>query len=249
MTSSALVPADWQLPEEILRRLGDKPGRQRAMVAGGHLLLILHAPPRAEERERAGRLFWRNDAGEWRSSHHGEGPEAVNRHLEDYHRIVVDYDHAEDNLKDVEALRRVLEGLVPLQRATRNQHQALQDARRWVADDRQLINLRDRAYELERSAEILCQDVKNSFEFLETRQGEAQAQAAHEMSLAAHRLNLLVAFFFPLATLCTVFGMDLKHNLEEYLPAPKAFLTVVGSGLGLGVLLAAMIFKQRRSGR
>ena len=246
MPFSALVPASWQLPPDIQQRLGDRPSRQRAMVAGGHLLLILHAPPKAEERERAGRLFWRNATGEWQSTHHGAGPEALNKHLDEYDKILIHYDHAEDNFKDVETLRQVLDGLVPLQRSTRNQHQALQDARKWVGDDRHLINVRDRAYELERSAEIIYQDVKNNLEFVTARQGEEQANSAHEMSVAAHRLNLLVAFFFPLATLCTLFGMELKNGLEEALPPPRAFFTIVGLGLLLGFILATVLFRKSR---
>jgi hypothetical protein len=61
------------------------------------------------------------------------------------------------------------------------------------------------------------------------------------MAVAAHRLNMLVAFFFPVATLATVFGMGLDHRLEKYLAPPFAFLAVILVGLALGGLLAAML--------
>jgi len=45
------VPTNWGLPEEIKRRFGLKgAGHQRAMIAEGHLLLILHELP-LEKRE------------------------------------------------------------------------------------------------------------------------------------------------------------------------------------------------------
>lgn len=53
----SLLPANWQLPEEIRNRIGNRAGRQRAMSYDGHLLLVLHAPPASEETERQGRFI------------------------------------------------------------------------------------------------------------------------------------------------------------------------------------------------
>src|SRR5258705_279200 len=58
------LPPDWQLPATFVQRLGDNAGRQRAMSADGHLLLVLHEPPAAGAPERTGRAFWRDPAGE-----------------------------------------------------------------------------------------------------------------------------------------------------------------------------------------
>ena len=54
------LPPDWQLPEAISRRLGDKVGRQRLMATEGHLLFVLHEPPKPGEAERIGRPIWRH---------------------------------------------------------------------------------------------------------------------------------------------------------------------------------------------
>ena len=62
------LPPSWELPAEIRSRLGEKLGRQRAMSAAGHLLLILHAPPRADENERLGHVYWRKPDGTWQST-------------------------------------------------------------------------------------------------------------------------------------------------------------------------------------
>jgi len=71
---------------------------------------------------------------------------------------------------------------------------------------------------------------------------EEQAVNAHQMAVQSHRLNLLVAFFFPLATLVAIFGSEMKHGLEEYLPHPYyLFYIVTGVGLVLGGLLAGWL--------
>ncbi len=47
------LPSSWQLPEEIRQRFGLKSaGKQRAMLADGHLLLVLHRAPRKGETTR-----------------------------------------------------------------------------------------------------------------------------------------------------------------------------------------------------
>src|SRR5437764_1312400 len=51
------LPPDWQLPAAFAQRLGDNAGRQRAMSADGHLLLVLHEPPAAGAPERPGRAY------------------------------------------------------------------------------------------------------------------------------------------------------------------------------------------------
>ena len=62
----SLLPLSWQVPDEFHRRLGDQPGRQRTMKADGHLLVILHAPPKPDVAEREGRFFWRDARSEER---------------------------------------------------------------------------------------------------------------------------------------------------------------------------------------
>ncbi len=56
-TESTLLPSDWNVPAVFRQRLGESAGRQRVMAADGHLLLVLHAPPGADEAGRRGRFF------------------------------------------------------------------------------------------------------------------------------------------------------------------------------------------------
>ena len=61
------------------------------------------------------------------------------------------------------------------------------------------------------------------------------------MARAAHRLNVLVALFFPLATLCAV----LSVNLDESLARPAELSLLVVGGLAFGALLAAFVTRRR----
>lgn len=73
MSTSSLLPSAWDLPPVFRDRLGSHPGRQRAMFADGHLLLILHEPPKPDVNERLGCFFWRHPDGTWSSSGLGVG--------------------------------------------------------------------------------------------------------------------------------------------------------------------------------
>jgi hypothetical protein len=45
-----------------------------------------------------------------------------------------------------------------------------------------------------------------------------------------------------------VFGTTLSHPLEQWIPPPYAFLTVVATGLMLGCLLAAYLLSLSQTG-
>lgn len=237
MKATALIPPDWELPAAIVSRLGDRAGRQRTMVAEGHLLLVLHAPPEHAERQRRARLFWRNPDGEWRSTHHGNDEKALGKHLAEFDRLLENFNRAED-LGDVELLRRTLENTIPVQRAVAHLHQALQDARQAMPDDRLLINYRDQAYDMERTADIVLQDVRHDLEFAAARHEEQQTAAAHQMSIAAHRLNVMAAFFFPLATISAVMGMNFVPDFKDTISPLVLLGIIVGASLVIGAIIA-----------
>jgi hypothetical protein len=239
----SVLPATWDLPAEFRQRVGEKAGRQRAMVADGHLLLVLHRPPRGNDNERAGRFLWRKPDASWQSSDLGSGAAVLTRHLSEYTELVEQFGHEEDEAVAIAEYFNVLDGMTPVHRAIRNLHAALQDAREKIPGDRDLINARDRAYELERNADLLISDVHNALEFVRARKAEEQAVMSHQMAISAHRLNMLAAFFFPIAALTAIFGTNLTHPLEHYLAPPKAFFAVIGTGVLLGGLLAAYLIR------
>ena len=248
MSMNSVLPAVWNVPEQIRARLGEQAGRQRAMSADGHLVIVLHAPPGPEDDQRVGRYFWRNPEGQWSSDAFGGGPNALNRHLQEYGRRLDELEQQDLEASSAREYFVVLAQLTPIQRASRNMHQALQQAREMCPEDRLLINCRDRAYEIERRAELLQADVKSTLDLAIAIRAEEQAEAGRRMSQAAHRLNILAAFFFPIATLSAVFGVNLTHGFEqEY--APYAFFAVLGVGLLLGFVITAFITLDRETKR
>ncbi|RCS56182.1 hypothetical protein DTL42_00200 [Bremerella cremea] len=236
MSNASILPLSWEVPEIFRLRLGDGPGRQRVMQADGHVLLVTHRPPRQGERVRSGRYFWRTPEGKWISSDLGQGPNAMLKHLEEYTTEVNKLEKAEADAQSSEDYFRVISELSPLLRATRNLHSTLQKARELIGNDRAAINYRDRAYELERSAELLFNEAKNELDFLIAQRTEQQAASSHRMAISAHRLNVMAAFFFPVVTLATIFGTSMRHGLET-LSWPFPFLTMVFVGILLGVML------------
>ena len=211
------------------------------MFAEGHLLLVLHAPPKKDEPDRKGRLFWRKPDGTWLSNELGGGPAALAKHLNEYADIIERMDRQEDVAWSVDEYYSILDAMGPIQRSARNMHATLQEARKLASSDRDLINFRDRAYDVERTSELLYSDIRHALEFAVAKKSEEQAVAAHQMAIQSHRLNLLVAFFFPLATLVAIFGSELPHGLDKYLPHPYLFYAVTGAGLLLGALLSGYL--------
>ena len=230
------LPATWDVPEEFRNRLGKHIGRQRSMCEDGHILLVLHAPPLPDEDRRHGRFFWRKADGTWVSDQLGDGPGAVMKHLKEYDQRLDELENMEDDAKQAEDHFIILESLSPLHRTIRNMHAVMQDLRKRFPEVRELINMRDQAYDLERTAELLAAATKNSLEYKIARSAEEQAAASDRMAVSAHRLNMLVAFFFPLATITTVFGMEIRSGLEK-LPQPQTFFAVIAIGLLMGAFL------------
>ena len=231
-----IIPPTWSLPEAIRARLGQTTyGRQRAIVEEGHLLLVLHQPPGADDSRREGVLFWRNPAGDWQFSRGGPGPGALKRHVQAYADL--EGKHAQDYEKaaDTASLFDLVEKLTPLARAARNMHQALQTAREAVKGDLFLIEMRDLAYEVDRNLDLLLEDVRNAIQYRMAREAEEQAQLTKQAVSASHRLNILAALFFPLTAIASLFGMNLDHGLDPQRPVMFWLIFAAGTGLGFAM--------------
>ncbi|HEY3395781.1 MAG TPA: hypothetical protein VGK58_23970, partial [Lacipirellulaceae bacterium] len=83
----------------------------------------------------------------------------------------------------------------------------------------------------------------NGLDFAIAWQAEQQAESSYQMSVATHRLNLLVAFFFPIATATAIFGANLDHGLKEWddVSGPLPLLVVLGAGLVAGLILTSFV--------
>lgn len=208
----------------------------------GHLLIILHEVPKPEDDElRRAFVLWGNPEGEWKSSPASGGLSGLDDHLEFYQKAI----HTLDD--DVEAATsprdyfEVMRRAHPLLRATRNQLAVLEALRKARNDDQRLIVTRDRAIDLERAIDMATGDAKVGMEFSMAMNAEAQAEAAHKSSNEARRLNRLAAFFFPLATLVSIFGIN---SPSEVLQMPGFWLVLIG-GVTAGLLTGALILGKK----
>ncbi|HID74450.1 MAG TPA: hypothetical protein EYP56_00455 [Planctomycetaceae bacterium] len=241
-----LLPAAWDVPGIFRQRLGQRVGRQRVMFAEGHLLVILHQPPKPDETRRTGRLFWREPDGTWHSNSLGSGIQALHRHIEEYNRALQALEAREDEAETSDDYFALLQAIAPLFRAARNMYDTLQQARQAVGEDRGLISCRDDAYALQRTAELLQWNIKGGLECAIARRAEEEARSSREMAMASHRLNVLAAIFFPVVTIASIFGMNLKHGLEDVL-SPVLFWAVLLVGIVSGFALKAAIVHGRLS--
>jgi hypothetical protein len=232
----SLLPSDWAVPAIFRRRLGTRAGRQRAMVAEGHLLLVLNQVPEAGGFRRKSAFFWRDPQGRWRSTLSVEALQSLRRLVEDYARTARELEERLDKEEDTAALlHAIVSRSVPVGRAARNLHHALQEARQAI-DDPELINLRDLAGEAERTLELVREDAKVGLEFLLARKSEEQAEQATRIANAGHRLNLLAAIFLPVTALAGIFGMNLTHGFEGAGPA-LFWAVTLAAGIAGGMLL------------
>jgi hypothetical protein len=238
-----VLPAAWKVPEVFRARLGEIAGRQRAMTAEGHLLLVLHAPPQPGQDEREPRLFWRDSQGQWKSNAQGAGVQALKTHVAEFAEREDQLDGQLEEGTGAHDYHAILQAVAPLHRTARNLHSTLQQAREMLPDDRELINLRDRAGEVERALELLHNDAKNALDFTVARESEEQTKRTYDMAVSSHRLNVLVAMFFPIATVSAIFGMNLPHGVETF-HSPLAFWGVIAGSFIAGMLLTAMIVQR-----
>jgi len=238
MECSGTLPLTWRIPNSIRVRVGDSAGRQRVIHEENHLLLVLHRPPQAGDTHRVGRFLWRDAQGNWTASDGSDGPAVLTKHIGQYAALITKFDQLEEDAHTAQAYFEVIEGLLPLIRSTSHLHQVLQDARKLVPEDRNLINARDQAYEMERNADLLYTSAKNGLDFEIAKRAEEEATAARAMARSTHRLNVLAGLFFPLATISSVMGID----SENFSPGQwiNLALVVVG-GLVIGLILVMFI--------
>jgi hypothetical protein len=220
------------------------------MIADGHLLLVLHEPPAAGTPERSGRLFWRDLQGAWKSKGLGDGSQALKRHVVEFADRVDQLEKQWNTAETAEAYYKLLRSLAPLHRTVRNLYATLQQAREMIPEDRDLINLRDQVGEIERAIELLHSDAKNGLDFTVAYQLEQQAERSYHMAVSAHRLNLLAATFFPLATLSgvygAIFGMIVANHAhpEHGWSTPGLFWGILGVGMVCGFVLARLVARR-----
>jgi hypothetical protein len=230
----------WNLPAEISARLGSESwGAQRAIFEAGHLLLVLHTPPKADGNEREHEVFLRLPQGKWLHKGIDHGDHALNKYMEDYRLLYSELEKRFEKANNVDTLFAVIDNLIPLARSSNNMKLALQTARESLGNDAFIIDMRDRSVDIARGFELLLADARLALEFRLARSAEAQARAAEVGNRAQHKLNILAAIAFPLMSVSAVFGMNLHSGLES-LPVLAFWLVFLG-GLGLGLLVKSWV--------
>jgi CorA-like Mg2+ transporter protein len=232
------IPKTWDLPQSIRIRLGESVGKQRLMDEEGHLLLLLHAPPKAEDDEvRSAVVFWNNPAGEWKSSPIGGGLSGLEAHLASYRTMIHRLDEEVETAKTARQYFDVMRHMHPMQRATRSMLEVMQAARDARPNETRLISLRDQSADLERAIELVAADAKAGMDFSLAETATQQAISADMSNREARRLNRLAAFFFPLVTLVSIFGM----NEPTQVYSSSGFWVILLSGIVLGFIVHALI--------
>jgi hypothetical protein len=118
----------------------------------------------------------------------------------------------------------------------------MQAAREARPDETRLISLRDQAADLERGIELLVSDAKTGMDFSLAETSSQQAAAADVANREARRLNRIVAFFFPLATLVAVFGMNQPEQLLQF----RSFWVVLLAGVFAGFVVYSVVSLRRK---
>jgi hypothetical protein len=237
--AKSILPPTWKLPDEIVARLGESAGRQRPMLAAGHLLLVLHEPPGPDDTHRVGRFFWRDTDGSWKSNNLGSGIPALRKHVTEFVERVEKLDDECQSAVSADDYFRILQEVTPLFRTIRNLHATLQEAREQLPDDRELISVRDLAGTAERAAELLQTDARHGLDFTIARSAEEESRRTYQMAVSSHRLNILAAIFLPLATISSVLGMNIHHGWEN--AEPPAFWIAVAIGALAGLILTVLV--------
>ncbi len=251
------IPSGWDLPAALRARIGQGSGRQRAMIADGHLLIVLHRVPAANSNAREGILFWRappaapevngvpdqKPVAEWRSTATKDGLPSMRLHLDEYERAINELEKRYEGAANARDLFEVLEAIAPILRAAQNGGAALQSALDQMPDAAELLPLREQSGDFERAAELLQGDAKNALDYRIARGNEESARLANEAAKSGQRLNIIAAITLPITALSGVFGMNLPNGLEN--APPTLFWIVFGVGAAFGAVLSLILARTK----
>jgi hypothetical protein len=236
---SLKLPEHFDLEPELREQLGNRPGHQRCVEGRGELLLVVHEVPKPRVPEREALFFWKREDGRWTQAG-GPGISELSDLLGRYERAIDAHEEVIDSAETAGEIFAILRHAGPLARATRNLVQALEQALTAEPDDRDIRNLRDRAREIERAADLLHADARVTLEFWSAEQNEEQARSSERLGKIAYRLNLLAGFFLPLVSIGGLLGMNVDF---PYFVRPL-FWSVCFGGLLIGGLLLWLVGRQ-----
>ena len=231
MSKNTQIPAIWNLPEEVNRRLGSKAGKQRVIAESDHILILLHKVPKKSSNLRESLFLWRNDKGEWHSSERGNGLKTLKDFLESFSHAVDRLEESYECATVSTDFFKLLEELAPLQRTVKNMSRTLQEARQIVGVE--MINYRDHSEELFRSIDLLYSDCKHALDYAMAKKAEEQSELQKQALIVGHRLNIIMALFLPATAVASLLGMNITNGLESETSRNFMIVVIVTSLLGL----------------
>lgn len=230
----SIIPKSWNISEAIRKRVGEGVGRQRLIAEDGELLVILHQLPTAADKgHRQAALFWCDSAGNWKSLPSSGGRSELLSLVKSYRKRIADLDLALDKAEEPSSIHAVIDEATPVDRAGRHVQQVLSELRKALPNDLDILEIRDIAVEMDRAGDLLTQDARSSLDLMIAKSSASQAKDADKAAKEAQKLNRLAAFFFPLMTIASVFGMN---EPQDTLTSPRMWIAV-----GVGLLLGAIV--------
>ena len=236
------IPAGWDLPRAIRVQLGQRSGRQRALMAEGHFVLVLHEPPTSKAKERDAVYFWRPPSGEWKSTERGQAKPALEKLIDRYEAAIVELEEKHEASVSASQKFAVLERIAPLNRAARNFTNALIDARDHSESEDAVAELQpacDASTDAARAAELLQTDARHALDFHIAYQSEIQASHSRELERATHRLNSIATMFLPVTAVASIFGMNLRSGLES--APPWMFWGILLGSTSIGLIFSELL--------
>jgi Mg2+ and Co2+ transporter CorA len=240
MDEKLKLPAHYKLERELLEQLSGRPGHQRCVVGHDELLLVLHDVPKAGVPEREALFFWKNMDRRWIQPG-GPGLDGLGDLLDRYAKVI---DEKEELLEITEIAQDIFEILRqagPMARSLRNLVGALEQVLVQEPEDREVRTFRDRARELERAAELLQGDARETMLFWQAEASEEHAKSAERLGNILFKLNLVTGFFLPLVALGGLFGMNV--DLPDFVRG--MFWWIFFGGLTVGGGLLWYVSKER----
>lgn len=227
-----ILPSHYEIERDLREQLSGRPGHQRCVVGTEELLLVVHEVPEAGIPERKAVFFWRQRDGRWLQPG-GPGLDELSALLDRYTKTIDSNEELLEVTDSTEQVFKILRHAGPLSRSTRNLVQALEQTLVQEPDDREMISFRDRARELERAAELLQNDARETLIYWQAEASEEHAKASDRLGKILFKLNLVTGFFLPVVALGSLFGMNV--DLPNFVDG--LFWLIFVGGLIIGGLL------------
>lgn len=227
-----VLPKHYEIESDLAEQLSGRPGHQRCVVGESELLLVVHEVPQAGIPERKAIFFWKQRDGNWLQPS-GTGLCELGALLDRYAKAIDINEELLEKTESTELVFKILRHAGPLTRSTRNLAHALEATLIQEPDDRQIISYRDRAHELERAAELLHNDARETLIYWQAEASEEHARASDRLGKILFKLNLITGFFLPLVALGSLLGMNV--NLPDFIQ--NLFWVIFIGGLTFGGLL------------